>query len=143
MNMKKLLVVLMFGLSSVNVFAEKIPEILNSGFIAYKSNGPKSAIESWIKGSALDGSKDALAQANMFRQIEDYYGKYLGYDLFKSNSLGPKSNLYLITINYEKGILFAKYFTYKPSNGKEILLSFKFHTETDMVWPSYMVYGQE
>ncbi|ALS98734.1 hypothetical protein [Lacimicrobium alkaliphilum] len=140
--MRKLIIILILSLPSMGALAGDIPKILSAGFEAYESGGPKSAIESWIKGSALEGSKDALAQANMFRQIEDYYGKYLGYDLFKSNNLGPKSNLYLITMNYEKGILFAKFFTYKPIDKNDILVNFKFHTETDMVWPSYMVYGQ-
>ena len=121
--------------------AEKIPSILESGLKSYKESGPKAAIESWIKGSAIDGSKDALSQANMLRQIEDYFGKYQGYDLYKSNDLGPKSHLYLITMNYAKGVLFAKFFTYKPDNSEEIIQTFNFHTEVDQVWPSYMVYG--
>lgn len=129
------------SLSSTGILADGVPKSIKDGFVAYKADGPKSAIVTWIKGTSMEGSKEALSQANMFRQIEDYYGKYLGYDLFKSNPLGPKSNLYLFTINYERGVLFAKYFTYKSEENGEIVVNFKFHTEVDMVWPAYMVYG--
>ena len=55
---------------------EKLAPIVLSGLEAYKNKGLEEAVKAWIKGSGIDGSKEALAQANNLRQIEDYYGKY-------------------------------------------------------------------
>jgi hypothetical protein len=51
--------------------AEAPAPIVIGGLEAYKSKGPEEAVKAWIKGSGIDGSKDALAQANTLRQIED------------------------------------------------------------------------
>lgn len=140
--MNKLLIIITLGLFSLSANAENIPSILAFGFAAYKSEGPKAALKAWVKDSGLEGSKDAISEANSFQRIEDYYGKYQGYDLFKNNSLGPKTNQYLITINYEKGVLFTKFFTYKSKNGDEVIFDYDFHPKVDQVWPSYMVYSE-
>ena len=54
---------------------------VKQGLEAYSAGGAKAAIETWIKGSGLEGSKAAVAQANVMRQVEDFYGKYEGYDI--------------------------------------------------------------
>ena len=36
--------------------AATTPEVLSSGFTAYKESGAKSALEAWIKGSGIEGS---------------------------------------------------------------------------------------
>lgn len=117
------------------------PEILSNGFTAYKESGAKPALEAWIKGSGIDGSKEALAQANMLAQIGEYYGKYLSYELVKSNKISKNTNVYLVVINYEKGSVFAKFFTYITPSGKEVMQTFNFNTNADLVWPSNAIYG--
>lgn len=116
--------------------AEDVPEIINRGFKIYNGSGPKAAIAFWLKGSSFDG----LSQANMLSQVEDYFGSYQGYNLFKSIALGPKSRLYLITINFQKGALFAKFLTYEPEGKTVIVQMLHFNTEVDKVWPPNMVY---
>ena len=116
--------------------AEDVPEVIKRGFKVYNAAGPKAAIEYWLKGSSLDG----LSQANILSQGEDYFGSYQGYDLFKSIALGPKSRLYLITINFQKGALFAKFLTYEPEGRAVIVQMFHFNAEVDQVWPPNMVY---
>lgn len=106
-----------------------------------KESGAKPALEAWIKGSGIDGSKEALAQANMLAQIGEYYGKYLSYELVKSNKISKNTNVYLVVINYEKGSVFAKFFTYVTPNGKEVMQTFNFNTNADLVWPSNAIYG--
>ncbi len=51
------------------VASESLPPIIVLGLETYKTSGPEEAVRTWIKGSALDGSKDALSQANLLRQI--------------------------------------------------------------------------
>ncbi|WP_133406759.1 hypothetical protein [Parashewanella tropica] len=140
--MKKLTIGTILFASAFSIQASPIPNSLAAGFKAYSSDGPRSAIQSWVKGGAMENNLDALSQANRFRQIEDYYGKYQGFEIVKSNKISSKSSVYLVTINYKKGILYSKFFTYRNNKNKEIVTSFKFHTEAEMVWPKYLIYGQ-
>jgi hypothetical protein len=139
-NMKKYGLFLILFVS-VNCFAGELPLILESGFKEYGKQGSRAAITAWIKGSSIDNNQDAISQSNQLNYIEDFFGPYEGYDLFKSNSLGPRSHLYLITINFGKGVVYAKFFTYKDKTGKEVVQTFNFNTEVDKVWPAFMVYG--
>lgn len=139
--MKKWFVLLLLCWGSA-VWAQPLPPILVAGFEKYQDDGAKAAIIAWIKGSAIDNSQDAIAQSNQLNLIEDYYGAYEGYDLFKSNPLGPRAHLYLVTLNYGKGLVYAKFFTYKTSSGEELIQSFNFNTEVDKIWPAFMVYNQ-
>ncbi len=120
--------------------AEEIPEVISHGFKIFNSIGPKSALTSWVKDGSLDNSEEALKKINSLIQIENNFGSYQGYDLFKSKELGPRVNLYLITINFEKGVLFAKFITYKPEGKKEIVHAVDFNKEVDEVWPADLVY---
>lgn len=143
--MSKLFLVLAISMISympICVSAANDAEIVASGFSAYKENGAKSAIEAWIKGSGIEGSKEALAQANMLIQISDYYGKYLGYEIIKKNPISKTTSVSLVVINYEKGSVFAKFFTYIKPDGKEVTLTFNFNTNADVIFPSTTIYGQ-
>lgn len=123
-------------------FAAKDSGIVANGLSAYKEGGAKSAIEAWIKGSGIEGSKEALAQANMLIQISDYYGKYLDYELVKKNPISKTTSVSLVVINYEKGSVFAKFFTYIKPDGKEVVLTFNFNTNADAIFPSTTIYDQ-
>jgi len=56
---------LVFVLSPIRILANEISEVITARFNAYEKEEPKAAIEPWIIGSAIDGSRDALSQANM------------------------------------------------------------------------------
>lgn len=127
---------------SFNTLAGGMPSIIEEGFLQYKEKGSKEAIIAWIKDSSIENNQDAISQFNQLNYIEDYFGAYEGYDLFKKNTLGPRANLYLVTINYGKGVLYAKFFTYKTKSGKEVVQTFNFNTKVDDVWPAFMVYAQ-
>jgi hypothetical protein len=68
---------------------EALPPVIVSGLDAYKAEGPEDAVRAWIKGSPIDGSKDALSQANVLRQIHDCYGAYQGFEVFSRRELSP------------------------------------------------------
>lgn len=143
--MKKLFIVVAMSVISclpICVSAAKDSEVIANGFTAYKENGAKSAIEAWIKGSGIEGSKEALAQANMLTQISDYYGKYLGYELVKKNPISKSTSVYLVVINYEKGSIFASFYTYITPGGMEVTLNFNFNTDAGKIFPSSVIYGQ-
>jgi len=127
-------------LSSMQAFAGDLPDNIEAGLENYKKSGPKSAIQAWVVGSALEGSKDVLAQANGLRQIEDYYGKYQDYSFFKAYTLGAKSSVYLFTMNYEMGVVFVKFYMYETPEGKNIVQTFLFNTAAEQVWPHFLIF---
>ena len=137
--MKKLLLI---GLISVFINASEIPDLLKEGFESYKNSGAKSALKAWLKRSPIgENNEEALAQSIQFRKLEELYGKFVDYELFKSSSLGSKTTFYLIVMNYEKGALFTRFLIYKTPKNKEVLLSFKFNNMPLKVWPKQIVYN--
>jgi len=113
---------------------DEIPKILLSGFDAYKAEGPEAAIRAWLKGSSIEGSKDALSQANVLRQVQDYYGSYKTFELIQSRNLTPTTRVIYLALNYEKGPLFAKFMVYKTAEGW-ILVNFSFNTKEELIIP--------
>jgi hypothetical protein len=114
---------------------ESLPPIVVLGLEAYKSSGPEEAVRAWIKGSAIDGSKDALSQANLLRQIQDYYGTYRAFEIVSTKDLSPKTRVIYLVLDFEKGPLFAKFVVYR-SGQAWILAYFNFNTKEELVFPS-------
>jgi hypothetical protein len=114
---------------------ENVPKIVLSGLDAYKAEGADAAIRAWIKGSPIDGSKDALSQANVLRQIQDFYGSYKTFDIISTRDLSPSIKIIYLALNYEKGPLFAKFVVYQTDQGW-ILTSFNFNTKEDLILPA-------
>jgi len=139
--MKNILITLSIVFTT-SLFASTLsPEdVIKSGLKAYDQNGTKAAIEVWIKGSALEGSKEALAQSNALQQIEDYFGKYQGYEIVKSYQLSQKSTMIYFVLNYEKGVTYASMQLYKSTSGEWVSTQFNFHTNVLMVWSNSMIF---
>lgn len=115
--------------------SDEIPKVLLAGMDAYKSDGPEAAIKAWLKGSPIEGSKDALSQANVMRQVQDYYGTFKTFELISSRSLSPSNRIFYFSLNYEKGPLFAKFLAYRSQDGW-IVVSFNFNTKEEVIIPS-------
>lgn len=129
--------------SVVTANAGDIPPVLKAGFEQYIKKGPKAAIESWAKGSAIEGNKETLSQANNFQQIQDFYGNIVGYNVVMSKNHSSSSSVYLIEIKYEKGNVFSKFFIYKTPDGQQVLTTFLFNIDAERVWPEYLVLGPD
>jgi hypothetical protein len=113
---------------------EGLPPIILSGLEAYKNKGPEEAVRSWIKGSAIDGSKEALSQANGLRQIQDYYGAYQTFEVVSTRDLSPKTRVVYLVLDFEKGPVFAKFVVYRSDQGW-ILASFDVNTKEELILP--------
>jgi hypothetical protein len=94
-----------------------VAPIILSGLQAYYDGGADAAVRAWIKNGGLDGSKDALSQANNLRKIEDYYGKYRNFEVVKVRNLSPKTQIACLVLEYEKGPVFAKFIAYRTEQG--------------------------
>lgn len=110
--------------------------LIESGVVAYKQGGPEAAIKVWIKGSALEGNPAVLTQANALRQIQDFYGKPVGWDIVKEYEAGPRTRIDYIAVNFEKGAAYAKFQMYQTDSGAWIVTSFIFNTEANQVFPA-------
>ncbi len=110
----------------------QLPSIVLDGLSAYRTGGPDAAVRSWIKGSAVENSPEAQSQGNVFRQVESMYGKFIGYDTIKTKELTKSCTLVYLTLNYERGPLFALFVCYHAMD-KWIISSFNFHTKPEQI----------
>ena len=108
--------------------AESLPHIVASGLKAYKDGGSDEAVSAWIRGSVIDGS----SQANLLHQIQGLNGAYRTFDLIGSRQLGSRTQILYLTLDFDKGPLFAKFVVYKTEQGW-ILASFNFNTKDDIL----------
>ncbi|MBZ5648073.1 MAG: hypothetical protein LAN37_12705 [Acidobacteriia bacterium] len=115
--------------------ADELPKIILSGIAAYKAEGPEAAVKAWIKGSPIEGSKEVLSQANVLRQIQDFYGPFKGFQLIRSKNLSSNTRVIYLNINFEKGPVFAKFLVYRAEQDW-ILTSFLLNTNPDLILPS-------
>ena len=131
---------LVFGLLTPAVLTAQsrppgeIPPIIAAGMQAYKDSGPEAAVRAWIKGSPIDGSKEALSQANNLRQVQDFYGNYQGFEVVSREDLGSRSRIVYLVMDFDKGPLFAKFVIYRSELGW-ILTNFNFNTK-DEIFPT-------
>lgn len=127
---------------SLNVsFAEddqRLPITLKMALEAYKKEGVDKLIPKLLVGSPIEGDKTVLAQANIIRQIEAFYGKYLNCELFRSVRLAKSTRLVYFILNYEKGPLYGVATAYRTDQG-EIITAFNFHTEIHQIIPSSLI----
>lgn len=114
--------------------AEDLPPVIVSGLQAYKDKGPDEAVRLWIKDSPIDGSKEALSQANNLRQVQDFYGAYQSFEVLSAYEIGHRTRIFYLALNFERGPLFAKFVVYQ-SNHRWILTSFDFNTKEEMILP--------
>lgn len=118
----------------VGAKATDLPPIVTAGMNAYKSGGPDEAVKTWIQGSPMEGSRDVLSEANILRQVQDFYGAYQSFDVISMRDLSPTARIIYVTMNYQKGPLFAKFVVYHSEKGW-ILTTFTFNTKEEAVLP--------
>jgi hypothetical protein len=114
--------------------AEDLPPVILSGLQAYKDKGPDEAVRIWIKDGPIDGSEEALSQVNNLRQIQTSYGAYQFFELISAYEIGHRTRIFYMTLDFEKGPLFAKFVVYQ-SNHRWILTSFDFNPKEEMILP--------
>ncbi|MGB9409297.1 MAG: hypothetical protein WCA89_17310 [Terracidiphilus sp.] len=121
--------------SSQKRAVENLPPVIVYCLDAYRDKGPDDAVRAWIKGSPIDGSKEALSQSNNLRQVQDYYGAYRTFEVIGSRDLSPRTRIFYLVLDYEKGPLFARFVVYRSDEGW-ILTSFNFNTKEEAILPA-------
>lgn len=113
--------------------------LVEAGVKAYVGGGAKDALRVWLKGSALEGNPQALTQANVLTQIEEFYGKPIGLDVVREQEAGPRARVIYFSINFEKGIAFGVLQAYRNPAGLWITTQFNFNTDALKVFPSCLL----
>ena len=116
-----------------------LPPIVTAGVEAYKTGGAQAAISAWLKGSPLEGERQAQLQSALLLQIESVYGKFVSAVPIATFEPSPGVTLLFVGLRYEKGPVFAKFLTFKAGE-KEVLVSFKFNTTPEEILPGPLLY---
>lgn len=114
--------------------AAALPGFIIGGLKAYKNSGPDAAVQTWLKGSPIDGNPDAQAQLNILHQVQDLYGPLQSYEVINSHDLGPRTRIIYIVLEFERGPLFTKFVVYRADQGW-ILANFICNTHDEAVFP--------
>ena len=109
---------------------------VEAGFAAYEKGGAQAAITEWVKGSPMEGSKEALSQANLMAQIEVFYGPFQGHSVVQTKQLSASTQILYATFDYQQGPAFAYFLLYRQPGKGWIIPQFKFHTDFVQVWPA-------
>jgi len=111
-----------------------------SGWLeAYKEGSAKTAVAKWLKGGALEGSKDALSQAGILVEVESYFGEYKDHNVYKKVVVSDRVEFILVVMNYETGPLFGYFKMYKNFRDEWSLTGFKLNTDIDAAFPASFI----
>jgi hypothetical protein len=113
--------------------------IVEAGVSAYMKEDASAAIKAWMKGGYLDGNPEILSQANIFKQIEDFFGKPEGFDIISEQPISPRAKIIYFIINMQKGPLFCRFQVYEKRPGGWITNRVDFNTEASKILPGAMI----
>lgn len=119
---------------------DEIPPVVLSGLKAYQAEGAEAALKAWLVGSPLEGDKTALSQANIFRQAEVIYGKYLGFHTIQVADPTPTTKFVFLQMDFQKGPFFVNFVCYRAESGWIVVMS-NFNTEAEKVIPPKLLYA--
>jgi hypothetical protein len=111
-----------------------VPGPITTGLADYAFQGADAAVKAWVKGSAREGSPEASIQVKYLKEVESVYGKFQSYHLVQVHALSPLSFIVYLTINYERGPLFARFLAYRIRNDW-VLPEFTFDTKPEAIFP--------
>src|SRR5262245_25202096 len=118
-----------------------LPAVLLAGLEAYKTGGPEAAIKAWVKGGPFEGSKEAVAQSNMFQQMQAYVGAYTSYDVVQVHTLTKSTKIIYLIMNFESGPIYGRFVAYKPMDRDWVLPAFDFNGKVEVVFPQYLLHS--
>jgi hypothetical protein len=114
--------------------ASSLPSIIESGLAVYASGGPGPAILSWRKGGPSEGDKEAVETGDELKQLEKSLGHYKSYDLIDRTEISKKSEILYLSLNFERGAVFANFLVYKTSKDW-VVQNMDFNTAPTLIMP--------
>lgn len=118
---------------------EAIPDIIGNGIAALTKEGSAAAISVWLNGSPIENDTSGRSKLlGGLSAVADLYGKPIGFDLIQSFPISPSLTRVYGVINYQKGVLYARWDCYKTSSGW-IIPEFLVNTTAEQVLPTKLL----
>jgi hypothetical protein len=102
---------------SENAAPSPVPKVLVSGFDAYRAGGPDEAMRVWLRNSPLEGTPDAGTEEGILHATQGRFGPWRAFDVVSIHQLSPSTRIIYMTLDYDKGPLFAKFVLYHTGQG--------------------------
>ena len=113
----------------------KLPKIVRLGLESYRKDGLDEAMKAWVKGGVLENGPEPAQAAAMLGQAQTRYGAYRGFDLIRVQAVSSSTELVYLTLDYDRGPVFAKFVVYRTQIGT-VLTDFAFAMDEAAVIPS-------
>ena len=116
-----------------------VPPVIQAGFDLWSKGGGMSGVfDVWQKGGLMEGDRKVATLLSFFRQIERTVGHYRSYEVSQSKVVGPSSEVLYLTLNYERGAVYARFLLYRTERGWVVQnLDFSTRPETLMPWLAF------
>jgi len=112
-----------------------IPAVIQAGFDNFQKGqaGIGPAIDAWRKGG-LVGQNLSSGYFNSFRDAQSALGSYKSYEWITTKRIGASSKIMYLSINYERGAVFARFLLYRGQDWVVQSMDFNYRPEALMPW---------
>ena len=118
-----------------------VPGIVTAGVTAYEKGTADTAVDTWIKGSAIEHDpKERDLLVNGLKNIQRLYGGCIGWEPVRVVKLSPSCWRVYGVLKYERGPAYVRFDCYKTSDW--ILNDFEVDVAADKLFPAGFLTGQ-
>lgn len=125
--------------NSTNAAAELsgLPDVVARGLEGYARGGAEAALAAWVAGGPLQSDDFVAAQAGGLHRIENFYGKYQGYEPIRVLQIAPRLKTVYLAMYFEKGAAFCYLLCYQTKDGQWVVSDFDGSTSPRKILPEY------
>lgn len=114
-----------------------VPDVVTRGLEGYLRGGAEAALETWVAGGPLQSDEFVAAQAAGLHRIENFYGKYQGYEPIRVLQIAPRLKTVYLAMYFEKGAAFCYLLCYQTEEGRWVVSDFDGSTSPRKILPEY------
>lgn len=116
---------------------QSLPRVIEEGLNAYASGGAEAAVAAWLKGGPGEGERVAEAEADKFKRMERFFGRYKSYESIDTKDIGKSSKVIYLALNFERGAIFASFIVYKTDKDW-VVTGWDTNTKPQLIFPWLM-----
>ena len=110
-----------------------IPAVIQAGFDCFQKGQIADGINAWRKGGLLAQSQSP-SYFNSFTEAQSAIGKYRSFEWIMTKSVGASSKVIYLSINYERGAIYARFLVYRAQDWVVQSMDFNYRPEALMPW---------
>jgi hypothetical protein len=95
----------------------RLPKVLAAGFDAYRAGGPEEALRVWLRNSPLEGTQEIGKADQALHAAQAQFGQWRTFDIISDHTISASTRVIYMTLDYDKGPLFAKFILYRTEPG--------------------------